>query len=87
MSHPKHDCKEAVEWFRLLLAHEIPRLPEQQRLVISLSYYEDLTFKEIANVLGMTETNVGEIHDHAVLRIWAELVKTWPARGAGAWRR
>ncbi len=82
MSHPKHDCKEAAESFRSLLAEIIGRLPDRQRLVISLFCHEELTLREIANVLGETEAIVGEIRETAVLRIWAELFETWCPCGA-----
>ena len=48
-------------------------LPEKERLVISLYYYDDLNMKEIGNVLGITESRVCQIHTKAVARLRAKL--------------
>jgi RNA polymerase sigma factor for flagellar operon FliA len=50
-----------------ILAHEVERLPERQRLVLTLYYHEDLNMKEIAATLGITEARVCQIHSQAVL--------------------
>ena len=47
----------------------IDRLPERERLVISLYYYEGLTFKEIGKVLTVSESRVYQLHTQAVLRL------------------
>jgi RNA polymerase sigma factor for flagellar operon FliA len=51
------------------LAAGIDRLPERERLVISLYYYEGLTFKEIGKVLTVSESRVYQLHTQAVLRL------------------
>ena len=48
-------------------------LPEKERLVVSLYYYEDLNMKEIGGILGITESRVCQIHTKAVLRLRAKL--------------
>jgi RNA polymerase sigma factor for flagellar operon FliA len=40
----------------------IAKLPERKRLVITLYYYEELTFKEIGDILGLTESRICQIH-------------------------
>jgi RNA polymerase sigma factor for flagellar operon FliA len=55
------------------IAHTIGALPEKERLVISLYYYEDLNMKEIGGILGITESRVCQIHTKAVLRLRAKL--------------
>jgi len=45
----------------------IESLPEKQRLVLSLYYYEDLNLKEIGEVLEVTESRVSQLHTQAVL--------------------
>jgi RNA polymerase sigma factor for flagellar operon FliA len=45
-----------------VIADTIATLPEKERLVISLYYYEDLNMKEIGNILGITESRVCQIH-------------------------
>jgi RNA polymerase sigma factor for flagellar operon FliA len=51
------------------LAHAIARLPEREKLVIALYYYENLTLREIGEVLGVTESRVSQLHTKAVLRL------------------
>lgn len=53
----------------------IKALPEKQRLVLSLYYYEDLNLKEIAQVLDVTESRVSQLHTQAILKIKARLRK------------
>ena len=52
-----------------IIAKAIDTLPEKERLMISLYYYEELTMKEIGEVLGITESRVSQIHSKAVLRL------------------
>lgn len=52
-----------------LLARAIDDLPERERTVIALYYYDSLTQKEIAAALGVTESRVCQIHTKAVLRL------------------
>lgn len=58
---------------RQAVADCISSLPEKERLVISLYYYEDLNMKEIGNVLGITESRVCQIHTKAVVRLRSKL--------------
>ena len=62
------ECAEMRE-LESLLGHEIDRLPEKQKLVLSLYYYEDMNMKEIAEVLGITEARISQIHSQAVLSL------------------
>ena len=55
------------------LAQAIEELPEKQRMVLSLYYYEDLNLKEIGEVLEVTESRVSQLHTQAVLRLRAKL--------------
>ena len=55
------------------LANGIAGLPEKERLVISLYYYEDLNLKEIGQVLGVTESRVCQIHTKAVLQLRSKI--------------
>jgi RNA polymerase sigma factor for flagellar operon FliA len=56
-----------------VISDTIGTLPEKERLVISLYYYEDLNMKEIGNILGITESRVCQIHTKAVLRLHSKL--------------
>ena len=55
------------------LADAIARLPEREKLVVALYYYENLTLREIGEVLGVTESRVSQLHTKAVLRLKAAL--------------
>ena len=58
---------------RDVIAKAIDTLPEKERLMISLYYYEELTMKEIGEVLGITESRVSQIHSKAVFRLRTKL--------------
>ncbi len=51
----------------------IERLPEKERIVISLYYHDELTMKEIGKVLNLTESRISQIHTKAVLRLRGRL--------------
>jgi len=63
---------ESVE-IKDILAGAIERLPDREKTVIALYYYEGLTLKEIGQVLGVTESRVSQLHTKAVLRLRARL--------------
>ena len=56
-----------------VISDTIGSLPEKERLVISLYYYEDLNMKEIGTILGITESRVCQIHTKAVMRLRSKL--------------
>ena len=55
------------------LADAIDELPEKERMVLTLYYYEELTMKEIGLTLGVVESRVSQIHSSAVVRLRASL--------------
>ena len=55
------------------VADAIARLPEREKLVIALYYYENLTLREIGEVLGVTESRISQLHTKAVLRLRGRL--------------
>ena len=55
------------------LGEAIARLPERKKLVVTLYYYEELTLREIGEVLGVTESRISQLHTKAVLRLKARL--------------
>lgn len=59
-----------------VVAKAIEELPERQRLVLSLYYFEDLNLKEIGQVLQVTESRVSQLHAQAVIRLRAKLTVT-----------
>ncbi len=56
-----------------ILADAIDRLPEREKIVIALYYYEGLTLREIGEVLSVTESRVSQLHTKAVIRLKAKL--------------
>ena len=56
-----------------IIAKAIDALPEKERLMVSLYYYEELTMKEIGAVLEITESRVSQIHSKAVYRLRTKL--------------
>ncbi len=58
-----------------IVAETIDQLPEKERLVISLYYYEELTMKEIGEILSITESRISQIHTKAILRLRGRLLK------------
>ena len=55
------------------LTEAIGSLPEREQLVVALYYYENLTLREIGEVLGVTESRVSQLHTKAVLRLKSAL--------------
>ncbi|WP_330332881.1 RNA polymerase sigma factor WhiG [Streptomyces sp. NBC_00536] len=58
---------------RRLLARAINTLPDREKTVVTLYYYEGLTLAEIGHVLGVTESRVSQIHTKSVLQLRAKL--------------
>jgi RNA polymerase sigma factor FliA len=76
------DRQDADPLFRCLrsemqerLAGAIDLLPERERLVVTLYYYEEMTMKEIGLVLGVVESRVSQIHSSAVVHLRARLAE------------
>lgn len=65
-----------VEEMRQLLAEAINRMPEREKIVLTLYYYESLTLAEIGQVLGVTESRVCQIHTKAVLQLRSRIAAT-----------
>ena len=60
---------------RALLGDEIRRLPQAQRLVVMLYYFEELTMKQIGQVLDVTESRVCQMHAEILKRLQQRLVE------------
>ena len=58
-----------------VLMETIDGLPEQQRLVVALYYYEEMTLKEIGEALHISESRVSQIHTRAVKTLKARLAR------------
>ncbi len=58
---------------RRILSKGVDKLPERERLVVALYYFEGLTFKEIGKVLGVSESRVYQLHTQAMSRLRSHL--------------
>ena len=72
-SGPRPEAALDQTEMREALADAIARLPEREKLVVTLYYYEELTLREIGEVLGVTESRVSQLHTKAILRLKARL--------------
>lgn len=68
---PQEHAERQAE--RDLLAKAVEALPDAERTVVSLYYYEGLTLKEIGRVMGVTESRACQIHGKAILRMRAHI--------------
>src|SRR3954453_18249169 len=58
---------------KYLLSRAINQLPEREKIVVTLYYYEGLTLAEIGRVLGVTESRICQMHTKAVLQLRAKM--------------
>ncbi len=58
-----------VKEVRDTVARAIDKLPKNEKMVVALYYYEDLTMKEIGRIMGYTESRVSQLHSKAVIRL------------------
>jgi RNA polymerase sigma factor for flagellar operon FliA len=63
------ESKILLNELKMKLGEAIDQLKEKERLVVSLYYYENLKLKEIAEVLGVTESRVSQIHSQAMIKM------------------
>jgi RNA polymerase sigma factor for flagellar operon FliA len=56
-----------------VISEAIHELPEKEKKVLVLYYYEDLTLKEIGQVLEVTESRISQLHTKAIMRLRAKL--------------
>ncbi len=56
-----------------VLENAIDHLPERERMIISLYYYSELTYKEIAAVLDISESRISQLHTKAIIKLKAAL--------------
>ncbi|HWT83479.1 MAG TPA: FliA/WhiG family RNA polymerase sigma factor [Candidatus Methylomirabilis sp.] len=66
-----------------LLAESIDQIPQMERTILSLYYHEELTLREIAEVVRLHESRISQLKSQAILRLRARLSAQWPVmRGA-----
>lgn len=59
----------ALAEVREVIAEAIDRLPKNERMVVTLYYYEELTMREIGEVMDYTESRISQLHTKAILRL------------------
>lgn len=65
------------------LMEALTRLPERERTIVALYYYEGLTLREIGEILGITESRVSQLHNKALFRLRARLKQLKTLIGLG----
>jgi RNA polymerase sigma factor FliA len=75
-----HNADDPVAMFeseetRYILARAITTLPEREKIVVTLYYYEGLTLSEIGQVLGVTESRISQMHTKAVIQLRARMAE------------
>lgn len=60
---------------REILADAISKLPEKEKMVITLYYFEDLTLKEISAIMKVSESRISQLHTKAILRLRGKLAR------------
>lgn len=62
-----------------LLAEAIAKMPEIEKTVLSLYYYEELTLREISKVVRLHESRISQLKSQAILRLRSYMEKRWPS--------
>ncbi|EGW36760.1 FliA/WhiG family RNA polymerase sigma factor [Desulfosporosinus sp. OT] len=75
MDFEAHEAFQAIEKEELkkILAEAVEKLPDKEKLVVALYYQEELTLKEIAAVLKLSESRISQLHSQAILRLRGKL--------------
>jgi len=66
-----------------LLTSTIRKMPPKERTVLGLYYLEELSLREIAQVLDLHESRISHLKSQAILRLRADIEKLWPNPGGG----
>jgi RNA polymerase sigma factor for flagellar operon FliA len=69
------DVQAEIEDVKRVLAEAIEVLPEKERLVVALFYYEGLTAKEIAEVMELSQSRISQLHSKAIMRLRGKLAR------------
>ena len=63
-----------------LLADAITKMPEIEKAVLSLYYYEELTLREISKIVRLHESRISQLKSQAILRLRYYMERRWPSR-------
>ena len=78
------EMKAHFEEIKTVLIHSIDILPENEKTVLSLYYYDELTLKEIGSVMGLTESRICQLHAKAI-RSLKEQLRTKLKESSDTW--
>ncbi len=81
-SLPNLDERLEEQQTRIVILRTLDQLPEQERLVVALYYYEHLTLKEVGRALGISESRVSQVHTRAMMRLRLRLHRALDYREA-----
>ena len=73
---PSHQFERAE--LKRLLVESIQTMPEVEKTVLSLYYYEEMTLREISKIIGLHESRISQLKSQAILRLRASMKKQWP---------
>jgi RNA polymerase sigma factor for flagellar operon FliA len=62
------------EEIKNIIVQAISELPDKEKKVLILYYYEDLTLKEIGEVLQVTESRISQLHTKAIMRLRSKFI-------------
>jgi RNA polymerase sigma factor FliA len=75
LAHEQPDDTAAQKELQRVIAERLEQLPEMQRKVLALYYFEDMRLREIAEAFGVTESRICQIHSQAIMAIRSYLQK------------
>jgi RNA polymerase sigma factor for flagellar operon FliA len=58
-----------------ILGNAIDKLPEKEKMVLTLYYYEELTLKEISAIMKVSESRISQLHTKAIMRLRGKLAR------------
>ena len=67
-----------------LLADAIEKMPALERTVLSLYFYDEMTLRDIAKIIGLHESRISQLKSQAILRLRSYMQKRWPHQGGTA---
>ncbi len=70
---PEHEAE--LNELREILGESIEKLPEKEKMVLSLYYYEELTLKEISAIMKVSESRISQLHTKAIMRLRGKLAR------------
>jgi len=73
--HEQPERHAEIAEIREILGDAIDRLPEKEKKVITLYYFEELTLKEISVIMKVSESRISQLHTKAVLRLRGKLAR------------